>query len=201
MLHIEILVEEPSMEAALKNLLPRLLPPESTFRILTFQGKPDLLQKLPGRMRGYRWITEEYRIVVLVDEDRQDCHELKYQLETAATQAGFITKTNSGDAHFQVLNRIVIEELEAWFLGDPEAVRQAYPNLPINLDKRNTSVNPDTIPGGTWEALERTLQRYGYFRGGFRKVEAARKISAFMDPTRNRSKSFQVFREGLLALK
>jgi hypothetical protein len=52
-MHIEFLVEEPSMEVALQQLLPRILPAETTHRVLTFQGKKDLLAQLPVRLRGY----------------------------------------------------------------------------------------------------------------------------------------------------
>ncbi len=196
-MHIEFLIEEPSMQAALHNLLPHLLPHDITYRMIVFAGKPDLLKKLLHRLRAYaHWLSPDDRIVVLVDEDRQDCHELKRRLEDAARQAGLVTKT-SGGARFQVLNRIVIEELEAWFLGDLEALRQAYPRLPASLERRFP--DPDGVKGGTCETLERLLQRYGYFEGGYRKIEAARTISKYMDPARNRSKSFQVFRDGLLA--
>jgi len=197
-MHIEILVEEQSMEEALKNLLPRMLPSETTYRIHNFLGKQNLLRQLPARLRGYRWIPDDYRIIVLLDEDRQNCFNLKHYLETAAQQAGLTTKTGVGGSRFQVLNRIVVEELEAWFLGDIDAMRRAYPRLPENLPPKFK--NPDAVSGGTWETLEKTLQRYGYFRGGYAKVEVARAISAYMDPNRNRSKSFQVFRDGLLAL-
>ena len=189
------------MEEALKILLPRMLPAETTYRLLNFQGKQNLLRQLPVRLRGYAaWITDDYRIVVLLDEDRQNCLELKQRMETAAREAGLSTKTNSGGARFQVLNRIVVEELEAWFLGDMEAVRQAYSRIPASLLNTPRLRNPDSVIGGTWETLEKTLQRHGYFKGGYPKVEAARTISTHMDINRNRSKSFQVFRDGLLAL-
>lgn len=197
-MHIEILVEEQSMEETLKILLPRMLPPETTYRILSFQGKQNLLKQLPARLRGYKWISDDYRIVVLLDEDRQSCVDLKQQLENSAQLAGLSTKTSAGGSRYQVLNRIVVEELEAWFLGDIEAMRLAYPNLPEALPRRFN--NPDAVSGGTWEALERTMKRYGYFKGGFAKVEAARAISVHMDPSRNRSKSFQVFRDSLIAM-
>lgn len=197
-MHIEILVEEQSMEEALKILLPRMLPSETTYRILNFQGKQNLLKQLPVRLRGYKWIPDDYRIVVLLDEDRQDCVALKRHLESAAQQVGLSTKTSAGSSRFQVLNRIIVEELESWFLGDFEAMRQAYPRLPESLPRKFN--NPDAVSGGTWESLEKTMQRCGYFKGGYLKVEAARKISAHMDPKRNRSRSFQVFCEGLLAM-
>ena len=60
--------------------------------------------------------------------------------------------------------------------------------------------DPDAIRGGTWEALERELKRVGYFKGGLGKIEAAKAISAQMDPERNISNSFQVFMKGLLEM-
>jgi hypothetical protein len=87
--HIEVLLEEPSAEAFLAGLLPRLLPPAVTWNAHVFQGKPDLLGKLEHRLRGYRaWIPAHYRLVVLVDSDHSPCAPLKAQLEEAARRAG-----------------------------------------------------------------------------------------------------------------
>ena len=44
--HLVLLVEEPSMEAFLHALLPRLMPARRTFEIHPFQGKDDLMAKL-----------------------------------------------------------------------------------------------------------------------------------------------------------
>ena len=114
-MHIEVLVEEPSAEAALENLLPKMLPSDTTFKLHNFQSKHTLLAELPKRLKGYGpWLPDDWRIVVLVDEDRQDCDELKARLERAAGDAGLITKSIAADQKsFQVLNRIVVEELEA----------------------------------------------------------------------------------------
>ena len=113
MKHVEFLVEEDSAEALLKGLLPKLLPAGVSFAIHPFQGKRDLLTKLPDRLRGYRqWLPADWRLVVLVDEDRQDCRALKQQLDKAATDAGFTTKATAQHAgSFTILNRISIEEL------------------------------------------------------------------------------------------
>ena len=76
-MHVEFLLEEPSAEAFLAGFLPRALPQGDTWSLHSFQGKADLLKNLGSRLRGYRrWIPRDWRIVVLVDEDRQDCHEL-----------------------------------------------------------------------------------------------------------------------------
>jgi len=76
--HLEILVEEPSMEAFLRKLLPRLLGEDRTFGIYPYQCKDDLPGKLPQRLRGYAaWLPEKWRIVVIVDRDGNDCVLLK----------------------------------------------------------------------------------------------------------------------------
>ena len=115
--------------------------------------------------------------------------------------AGLTTKTSAApDGTFQVLNRIAIEELEAWFWGDFEAMRQAYPRLPATLSSRRPFRDSDAIAGGTAEAMERVLQRAGYYKSGLAKTQAARDIARYMQPERNLSKSFQVFREGLISI-
>lgn len=96
-----------------------------------------------------------------------------------------------------MLTRIAIEELEAWFFGDADAVRAAFPRVSPNFEKKANYRDPDSIGGGTWEALERVLKAGGYFKSGLRKTECANEISKFMEPLNNRSKSFQIFWEGL----
>ena len=198
-MHIEFLVEESSADAALHNLLPKMLGDLASYSIHAFQGKRDLLAKLPARRRAYRsWSGEDGRIVVLIDADVEDCRELKALLEAAARNAGFVTRSAAGGSRFQVLNRLAVEELEAWFFGDIPALQAAYPRLGTELARRAHYRTPDAIKGGTWEALERELQRRGYFPGGLPKVEVARTVSTHMEPERNRSHSFQLFRQGLL---
>lgn len=200
-MHIEFLLEERSAEVTLEIVLPKILPDDISFKCRVFQGKPDLLKKLPMRLKGYRLsIPDDYSIVVLIDEDRESCVELKNQLETAAREAGLYTKSNpQRNGNFRVVNRIVIEELEAWFFGDTEALHKAYPKVPESLQYRRKYRNPDTITGGTAEALERLLIRNRYYTGKLPKTEVARTIAQHMEPSRNRSKSFQVFVEGINA--
>jgi hypothetical protein len=158
-MHLEVLVEEESARQALDVLLPRIVGSGVDFAIHSFKGKHDLLRKLPDRLKGYsRWEQCEdmgsIGIVVLVDEDRQDCHELKAKLEKAAADAGLRTKTAAGkDERFLVLNRIAIEELEAWFFGDCDALRAAYPGIPPTIETTRRFRDPDAVKGGTWEQL------------------------------------------------
>lgn len=197
--HFEFLVEEPSMEAFLRALLPRLLPDEDrTFEVHPFHGKTNLLGKLEARLRAYAsWMPDDWRIVLVVDRDGDDCRELKRQLEDMALQAGLRSRNRVGAEQWQLVNRIAIEELEAWYFGDWEAVRAAYPRVPKSIPQRQGFRDPDAIAGGTWEASERILQRYGYFRGGLAKLEAARAVGRHITAERSRSRSFQLFCKAL----
>jgi hypothetical protein len=62
---------------------------------------------------------------VIIDEDRADCQALKQVLEKEAHDAGLLTRTAAAGQPYQVLNRIAIEELEAWFFGDVEVQSKA----------------------------------------------------------------------------
>lgn len=201
MLKLEFYVEEPSAEAALIYLVPAILrgyEEKYDFDIFTFAGKPALLRKLPQRLKAYRYRQDsDWRVIVLVDRDHDDCHELKQQLETIALEAGLITRSKQA-SKFQVINRIAIEELEAWFFGDVQALVKAYPDVPETLDRQAGYRDPDAISGGTWEKLGRVLQKH--HPGGLEKVRAAEAIAYHMQPERSRSKSFQVFRDALRAL-
>ncbi len=203
-MHLELLAEEASLALVLDKILPKMIPQEITFKIHDFRGKENLLKNLLNRLKAYKTMIEngyDCKIIVLIDEDREDCNLLKNKLETLAHNAGLITKTSAkNNQKFQVLNRIIIEELEAWFFGDINAICQAYPRISPNLINQKSFREPDKIKGGTWEALERVLKTAGYHQGGLEKYKAALEISAHMNPTINQSKSFQVFYEGLLAI-
>lgn len=201
-MYFEFLVEEFSAQECLARILPKILPEKVHYNVHNFRGKSDLIKKLPSRLKRYKaWIPNDFKIIILVDRDNDDCKELKQELEKIAQEAGFMTKSMSQDNQsFQVLNRIAIEELEAWFFGDVEAIISAYPKVSPDLAKQAKFRNPDEIKGGTWEALEKVLQKVHYHPGGLEKVKAAREISRCMDPQKNCSPSFQVFYQGLLQM-
>jgi hypothetical protein len=132
---LEVLVEERSAKVALEQLIPRIVPAArlgETLFIHAFSGKPDLLKKLPQRLRGYTTFGDA-RIVVLVDRDREDCGRLKQQILRDARAAGVIDR---------VLARIAVEELESWFLGDVPALRAVFPRIPPSLASQATSATP-----------------------------------------------------------
>ena len=187
------------MEVFLQTLLPRILPDGSTFTIHPFRGKRDLLKKLQDRLHAYaNWMPRNFRIVVVIDRDNDNCRELKQRLENTASQANLLTRSRASGRPWQVVNRIAIEELEAWYFGDWEAVRNAYPRVSPNVPNQARYHDPDAIQGGTWETFERIMKKSGYFKEGLGKIEAARTISKYIDPVRNHSHSFSKFHNAIV---
>ncbi len=186
------------MEAMLELLLPKLIG-GATFRIYAHNSKETLLGRLRDRLTAYRQMLQPgWLVLVLVDQDDDDCQALKQSLEQETAAADLVSRTGGAGSDFTVLHRIVIEELEAWYFGDWQAVRKAYPRVPQRIASRAAYRDPDTIKGGTWEAFERIMQQAGYFPRGLRKQQAAEAIAPHMNPARNTSRSFQVFRDALL---
>jgi hypothetical protein len=166
-----------------------------------YSCKDALLKRLPERLRGYAsWLPDDWCIVVVVDRDRDDCAQLKKRLEAMAAAAGLPTKSKPKSDRFAVVNRLAIEELEAWYFGDWEAVRQAFPKVKGNIPSQAKYRLPDEIKGGTWEAFERVMKSAGYFKTGLRKIEAARAVAEHMDPSRNTSPSFGALRDVLMEM-
>lgn len=201
-MRIEFLVEEQSTEEALKHLLPELIGQRARWKLINLGSKYTLLKVIPKRLTAYRRRIEQgedLRIVVLVDRDDDECEVLKRDLETAARGAGLTTKSAPGaDGGFLVVNRIVIEELESWFIGDPVALRAAFSSLPRIDANKGIFRNPDN--GGSWEALHRFLKQHGIYKSSYPKIDAARRIAPKLDVQANRSRSFQVFVQGVEAL-
>ncbi|MBO8093443.1 MAG: DUF4276 family protein [Prosthecochloris sp.] len=198
---IELILEEPSAEAAMRLIMPKILAGRAEVNYINMRNKSRLLQELPARLRGYKEQIRsgaDIRIVVLIDRDSDDCEALKSRLEQMAYEAGLATRSRPlENGQFFVVNRIAVEELEAWFIGDPEALRAAFTSL-RRVEIPKSFKNPDT--NGTWEQLHRFLKKQGIYRGHYPKIEAAKSIARHMDVSRNASRSFQQFVKGVKVL-
>lgn len=129
-----------------------------------------------------------------------NCRARKQTLERLVAEAGITTKTTAAAGQpFQVITRLAVTELEAWFLGDPDAIQAAYSCVHPNYFKGIHTV-PDEIPDA-WETLWRVLQRANLYPAGKAKVEWAETIASHLDPVRNTSASFRYFCAGLRALR
>lgn len=202
-MQIEFLLEEESAEDALRQLLPRLLPSHYVPRFRALGGWQALLDHLPTLLRGYRKRMAQpgqqaLGIVVLLDADGVAERRLA-ALEAAAKAADLTTLGQVAEgADFQVFNALAIQELEAWFLGDRDAIMVAFPRVKPHHFK-GIDREPESHPKPN-EVLWRILQAAGLYTTGKRKREWAETIAPHLDPARNTSTSFQYFCEGLAQL-
>lgn len=208
-MHIEILVEDSSGMRLLEHLVPRIIGPNGdrhTYQFHAYRGvgkipsgfqpttdarKRILLDQLPKVLRGYSKTTGIDAVVVVLDADRNDCRSFLAELTALAAKVG------APDTVF----RLAIEEVEAWYLGDREAMRAAYPKAKLDAAK---NYSQDSVCG-TWELVadvlhkggRRTLKKKGAPRPCDLKHEWAEKIGPRLDLDRNESPSFQKLLSGL----
>lgn len=212
-MHIEILVEDSSGAKVLEILVPKILGPHGgphTWRVHHYKGighiprdlasqcdpsKRILLDRLPKLLRGYSKTPGIDAVVVVLDADERDCRGFLQELKTLA---------NTYSPALRVLFRLAIEEIEAWYIGDREALQRAYPQAkqqPLERYVQDSQCN-------TWELLadaiypggSAAIKKAGWPLPGQVKHEWAENIGPFMDLQRNVSPSFGKFRDGLLQL-
>lgn len=128
----------------------------------------------------------------MIGRDNDDCRKLRRDLDGLTTAAGL--RAHGPDRN--VLNRVAVEELEAWFVGDMAALSAAYPRVPPSSGAKRVFRDPDAVVD-TWEAREGLLKRHGYHKSGLLKVATTVAFAEHMDVEKNEPKSFQVFRDGL----
>ena len=214
-MHFEVLTEDKSGRYIVDVLLRKILgehKPYHSWCLHAYRGighipknlnkqtdpsKRLLLNQLPRILRGYgRSLDSELSaVIVIVDLDDRDCIGFKSELTDIL---------NACDPAPRALFRIAIEEIEAWLLGDRDAVMTAYPKA--RLQPLNAYIQDGIV--GTWEVLadavhpggSARLKKSGYPEIGKAKSEWAQRIAPHMDVDRNQSKSFQVFRDGVRQL-
>jgi hypothetical protein len=212
-MHLEVLVEDSSGEALLRTLLPQFLGPEGephTWRLHSYKGigriprglspnidptKRILLNQLPRLLRGYGNTPSVDAVVVVLDTDKRDCAAFLRELKTVAAKCKPAPRT---------IFRLAIEEIEAWYLGDREALTSAYPRAKQQI----LDGYLQDSPCDTWELLadavypggSAAVKKAGWPLPGQIKHEWATKIGPLMAPERNLSPSFGKLRDGLRRL-
>ena len=178
MSEIVFLLEEPSAEAMLQGLLPKVLPPGRPHRCIVFEGKQDLEKQMVKRMRGY--LVPGARFVVLRDQDAGDCKNIKDRLVRKCADA----------RRKHALVRIACHELESWYLADLAAVEKGLgAKRLVRLQGERRFRAPDSIASPS-----RLLKEIA---PGYQKVGGSRAIGPHLDPTNQRSRSFAVFVDGV----
>ena len=212
-MHIEILVEDSSGAKLLELLLPNILGHWGkfhTWKVHRYKGigripknlggdtdpaKRILLDQLPRVLRGFGRTPGIDAVVVMVDSDKRNCADFLAELKAVADRCHPAPRT---------LFRLAIEEIEAWYLGDREALLAAYPRAKPNVLERYVQDNPCD----TWELLadavypggSAALRKAGWPLPGQVKHDWAGRIGPRLDPERNQSPSFRKLRDGLRRL-
>lgn len=212
-MHIEVLVEDSSGAKLVETLLPALIGSYGephTWRVHAYKGigrlppnlaaggdpaKRALLNQLPRLLSGYAKTPGIDAVVVVVDNDERDWKVFLGELKALLAKC---------DPAPNTLFRLAIEEMEAWYLGDRQAILAAYPKAKIAvLD----SYKQDSICG-TWERLadavypggSAAIRKAGWPLPGQVKHQWADAIASHMNVEENESPSFAKFRNGILGL-
>lgn len=185
-MRLEFLLEEKSMENFLRifllNVLPKSYQIDKNCFLRPHSGKSDLIKSIPKKVRVFSNFYEPVKLVIIHDQHSNDCIELKKQITKLCV--------DNGDCH--MLIRIACRELEAWYLGDLDAIQQAYPQFNADKYKRRSKFrNPDNLNAS--HELARILP-------GFQKSQTARKIANYLSLDRNISTSFNNFIKGIKRL-
>ena len=211
-MHIEFLVEDRSGALLLQEVLPKILGCQGEphyWRLhsykgigripkgLTKGGDPAnriLLDQMPRILKGYSQTPGIDAVVVVLDVDRRNCGEFLTELRDIATNCGL------PDTMF----RLAIEEMEAWYFGDPTALKAAYPKAKADVLGKYSQ---DSVCD-TWETLadaiypggSAAIKTIGWPLPGQVKCEWATKIAPLMNVDFNDSPSFCKFRDGVRRL-
>lgn len=154
-----------------------------------------LLDQLPRILRGYGNTPGIDAVVVVLDSDRRNCADFLAELKALAADCNPAPNT---------IFRLAIEEMEAWYFGDQQALQTAYPRAKADVLGRYVQ---DSVCG-TWELLadavhpggSAAIKKAGWPLPGQIKCEWAEKIGPFLEPDRNVSPSFGKLRDGLCRL-
>ncbi|MXW56331.1 MAG: DUF4276 family protein [Gemmatimonadales bacterium] len=177
MSRVVFLLEEYSMKTLLDGLLPRLFP-DLLFQCVPHDGKDDLEKSIPRKLRG--WREPGVRFVIVRGNDRGDCIALKERLR------GLCSVRPEADW----IIRIACQELEAWYLGEPDALADAFEEESLRrIGSRARFRQPDAIHYPA-DALARLIPK-------FQKVSGARLLAKHLTRERNRSPSFQTTLNGI----
>lgn len=211
-MYFQFLVEDKSTEILINHVMEKLKRRYSEQDIfcdiksfggighLSRRGTPmeqktgKLLNDLPMFLRAF---DKKFRgvpntaIIVVMDNDKRNPDEFKAQLSELTIQNMLLS-----DHAFC----IAVKEMEAWLLGDLDAIEKAYPTVRKNAGKGyqqygicdTWEILADMVyPGGLKRLRKRADNSYSEI--GKMKQEWADKIGEMLDLSRNLSPSFRVF--------
>ena len=176
------------MGARLAELLPRILPQgwqlNKNVFIRTHDGKSDLQRSIPIKVRAFGSIPGmNVGIIIVEDQDSWNCVELKQHLLKLYTE--------QAKPNIKCMVRIVCHELEAWYLGDMQAIQHVFPRFKPEQHKNKAKFrNPDACINPKRELKS--------IVGEYPQIQTAKQIAKHFDIEANKSTSFNYFISGLL---
>lgn len=207
-MHLQFLIEDMSGEVLIKHVMNKLVLNRQsvTYDCKAFKGiggfkkctsksgvktnklLNDLGIYLKGFDKSFRYI--DAAVIIVLDNDSRNADEFRKELNKRALRTRV-----SVDYVFC----IAVEEMEAWLLGDRQALLKAYPNARESVLKE---YHQDSICG-TWEVLANAIYKGGlkrflkdcpsYREIGKYKSKWADDIGRHMDINNNASPSFNEF--------
>lgn len=160
----------------------------------------QLLNDLPKRMRAIQTKhlgDDKVALFVVLDNDTRDTQIFRKELEQVAIRENIVM-----DHVFC----IAVEEMEAWLLGDRNAIQSAYIDISDRISSKISGYRQDSICG-TWEFLADMLTKGGMSQfkkkyptamdRGKCKSQWAKNIGKYMSIRENVSPSFRYLIEEL----
>ncbi len=211
-MYFQFLIEDKSTEILVNHIMEKLVNQyterEIIWDIKSFGGighlrkkgnvleqkTGKLLNDLPMYMRAFSKVLQNMAhstLIIVLDNDKRDVEQFREELEEVAVSNMILC-----DYVFCV----AIKEMEAWLLGDKEAIIKAYPDAKMQYIKK---YNQDAICE-TWEVLADIVYPHGflilkkkangnYSEIGKAKCEWADKIGKYIHLYENISPSYQYF--------
>ena len=211
-MYFQFLIEDKSTEILVSHVMNKLEKQHTEipvyWKIKSFSGighlpkEGNVLERKTGKllndlavyMRGIGKVLQEMQdaaLVVVLDNDKRNTGEFRDELENLAI---------SNMIFCDYVFCIAVKEMEAWLLGDTEAIRKAYPNAKMQYIKK---YEQDAICD-TWEILADMVYPQGlsklrkkagdaYAEIGRAKCEWADRIGRYLRLHGNNSPSYQYF--------
>jgi hypothetical protein len=176
MTDIVILAEEPSGQVIAECLAQKLGLFDRTI-LLAHQGKSDLDRSFLLKIGHWR-AQKPPKFIIMRDNDGADCLKLK----------GRLIDRIPSEAIRRVKVRLVVQELESWYLGDLSAVVKAgfATDALVDPQRRKAKLkNPDRLNNAK-QVFRGLVTRSG-------EIALARGIGPHLSLTENRSPSFHHF--------
>ncbi|MBO0661780.1 DUF4276 family protein [Jiella sp. MQZ9-1] len=148
---------------------------------VAYEGKADLERSFARKIKAWR-NPADARFVVTRDNDGGDCHALKRRLFDRI----------DADLHDRTKIRIVMQELESWYLGDPMALSESG-----LLDETQASRYSAKRKYAEPDRLTNAKQEFDKWVGHRGKIAAAQSIGPHLYEHRNCSQSFRHFIDAL----